>query len=83
MKEKKRIALFTDNMKLAETLRLNLEDEGYCVFQVAGAEEDLKKIKEKQINLLIFDLDVPVWRIEFIKGKANKSHPCHCSAFAF
>ena len=74
MKEKKRIALFTGNTKLAETLRLNLEDEGYSIIQVAGAEEDLKEIKERQIDLLIFDLDVPVWRIEFIK-EAKRINP--------
>ena len=74
MKEKKRIALLSDNPKLAETLQLNLEDEGYYVIQLAGAEEDLKEMKEKQIDLLIFDLDVPVRRMEFIK-EAKRINP--------
>ena len=74
MKEKKRIALLSDNPKLAETLQLNLEDEGYYVIQLAGVEEDLKEMKEKQIDLLIFDLDVPVRRMEFIK-EAKRINP--------
>lgn len=74
MRVRKRIALFSDNEKLAETLRLNLEDEGYYVIQFTGVEKDLKEVKERQIDLLIFDLDVPVWRMEFIK-EAKRINP--------
>ena len=68
------IALLSENMKLAETLRLNLEDEGYYVIQLAGVEEDLKKIKDRQVDLLILDLDATVWRMEFVK-KAKRINP--------
>lgn len=74
MKKKKRIALYSDNGELAETLRLNLEDEGYNVIQFSGSEEDLKAMKEKQVDLLIFDLGIPVWKMEFIK-KAKRINP--------
>jgi DNA-binding response OmpR family regulator len=74
MSEKKWIALLSENTKLAETLRLNLEDEGYYVIQLAGVEEDLKKIKDKQVDLLILDLDATVWRMAFVK-KAKRINP--------
>lgn len=74
MSEKKWIALLSENTKLAETLRLNLEDEGYYVIQLAGVEEDLKKIKDRQVDLLILDLDATVWRMEFVK-KAKRINP--------
>jgi DNA-binding response OmpR family regulator len=74
MSRQKTIALLSDNSELAETLQLDLEEEGYCVIQLTGVEEDRKAIKERKIDLLIFDLDLPVWRMEFIKD-AKRINP--------
>jgi DNA-binding response OmpR family regulator len=67
MSEKRRIALLSDNSELAETLQLDLEEEGYDVLHLVGLKEDLKEIRDKGVDLIIFDLDAPVWRVEFIK----------------
>ncbi len=67
MSGQRRIALLSDNLELAETLQLDLEEEGYDVLQLAGIKEDFEKIKENGVDLIILDLDAPVWRIEFIK----------------
>jgi DNA-binding response OmpR family regulator len=67
MSRKKTIALLGDNSELAETLQLDLEEEGYDVLHLAGLKEDLKEIRDKGVDLLILDLDAPVWRVEFIK----------------
>lgn len=67
MKQKRRIALLSDNSDLAETLQLDLEEEGYDVLHLAGLKEDLKEIRDRGVDLLILDLDAPVWRVEFIK----------------
>ena len=67
MSRKRTIALLSDNSELAETLQLDLEEEGYDVLHLAGLKEDLKEIRDKGVDLLILDLDVPVWRVEFTK----------------
>lgn len=67
MKQKRRIALLSDNSELAETLQLDLEEEGYGVLHLAGLKEELKEIRDKGVDLLILDLDAPVWKVEFIK----------------
>lgn len=67
MSRQRTIALLSDNLELAETLQLDLEEEGYSVIQLTGLKEDLKEIKDKEVDLLILDLDAPVWRIEFVR----------------
>ena len=67
MGRKRTIALLSDNLELAETLQLDLEEEGYDVLRLVGLKEDLKEIRDKGVDLLILDLDAPVWRVEFVK----------------
>jgi len=67
MSRKRTIALLSDNSELAETLQLDLEEEGYDVLRLVGLKEDLKEIRDKGVDLLILDLDAPVWRVEFVK----------------
>jgi DNA-binding response OmpR family regulator len=64
---KKRIALLIENVQLSETLRLSLEDEGYIVISLAGLTEDLRVLKNKEIDMLIVDLDIPFWEMDFVK----------------
>jgi two-component system OmpR family response regulator len=74
MSRQKTIALLSDNPELAETLQLDLEEEGYFVLHLAGLKEDLKEIRNKGVDLLILDLDAPAWRVEFIK-EVKKTKP--------
>ena len=74
MSEQRRIALLSDNSELAETLQLDLEEEGYYVIQLTGLKVDLKEIKDKEVDMLILDLDDPIWRIEFVK-EVKKTSP--------
>jgi|GEM_PF-855084 len=67
MSRQKTIALLSDDSELAETLQLDLEEEGYDVLHLDGIKEDLKEIRDKGVDLIILDLDAPVWRMEFIK----------------
>jgi DNA-binding response OmpR family regulator len=67
MSRQRTIALLSDNLELAETPQLNLEEEGYYVIQLKGLKEDLKEIKDKEADMLILDLDALIWRIEFIR----------------
>jgi DNA-binding response OmpR family regulator len=67
MSRQRTIALLSDNVELAETLQLDLEEEGYSVIQLTGLKEDLREIKDKEVDMLILDLDAPVWRIEFVR----------------
>jgi len=70
----KNIALIIDNVRLSETLRLNLEEEGYGVIQLGGLKKDLRLIRDEPIDMLILDVDVPVYGVEFIK-EAKKINP--------
>jgi hypothetical protein len=60
MSRQRTIALLSDNLELAETVQLDLEERGYSVIQLTGLKEDLKEIKDKEVDLLILDLDGPV-----------------------
>lgn len=66
-KDRKTIALLSDNGRLEETLKLDLEDEGFNVIPIAGVERDLQIFRGVQINMLILDLDTHIWEISFVK----------------
>ena len=66
-KDRKTIALLSDNGRLEETLKLDLEDEGFNVIPIAGVERDLQIFRGAQINMLILDLDTHIWEISFVK----------------
>ena len=74
MSRQKTIALLSDNSDLAETLQLDLEEEGYDVLHLTGHKEDLREMKDKGVDLLILDLDAPAWRVEFVK-EMKKTRP--------
>jgi DNA-binding response OmpR family regulator len=74
MEHKKEIALLGDDLKLAETLQLSLEEEGYQVIHLVGLKEELQLIRDENVNMLIVDLDVPIWRMGFLK-EAKKMNP--------
>jgi DNA-binding response OmpR family regulator len=74
MNRQRTIALPSDDSELAETLQLDLEEEGYDVLHLTGHKEDLKKMKDKGVDLLILDLDAPAWRVEFVK-EMKKTRP--------
>jgi DNA-binding response OmpR family regulator len=66
-RDRKTIALLSDNGRLEETLKLDLEDEGFNVIPIAGVERDLQIFRGVQINMLILDLDTHIWEISFVK----------------
>ena len=67
MEEIQTIAVLSDNGRLAETLRLGFEDQGFSVIQMRGVERDVQILRAAKVNLLIIDLDTSVWEIGFVK----------------
>ncbi len=59
-KEKKgNILLVEDEVALHETLKLNLELEGYSVTSAFTGNEALRKLEEEYLNMMILDLMLP------------------------
>ncbi len=56
---KKRILLLEDEKHLAETLKLNLELEGYTPVVVNDGQVAIARFKEEQFDLAILDIMVP------------------------
>jgi two-component system alkaline phosphatase synthesis response regulator PhoP len=56
---KKRILLLEDEKHLAETLKLNLELEGYNPVAVGDGQSAIAKFKEEKFDLAILDIMVP------------------------
>jgi len=56
---KKRILLLEDEKHLAETLKLNLELEGYHATVVGDGEVAIARFKEEKFDLAILDIMVP------------------------
>ncbi|MFM7903279.1 MAG: response regulator, partial [Bacteroidota bacterium] len=56
---KYRILLAEDEPSLNETIRLNLELEGYKVTSVADGKSALKTFKSERFNLVILDVMMP------------------------
>jgi len=56
---KKRILLLEDEKHLAETLKLNLELEGYKPVAVGDGQSAIAKFKEEKFDLAILDIMVP------------------------
>src|SRR6185295_12951527 len=54
-----RILLVEDEQTLAETIRLNLELEGYIVNAVNDGKKALKAFKQGRYNLIILDIMLP------------------------
>lgn len=55
----KRILLVEDEQSLAETIRLNLELEGYKVQHAADGKKALKAFHQERFDLLILDVMLP------------------------
>ncbi len=53
------ILLIEDNETLAETLRYNLEREGYTVVQAADGMQGLELARQEQPDLLVLDIMLP------------------------
>jgi two-component system alkaline phosphatase synthesis response regulator PhoP len=56
---KKRILLLEDEKHLAETLKLNLELEGYNVSVVGDGQVAIARFKEEKFDLAVLDIMVP------------------------
>jgi len=56
---KKRILLLEDEKHLADTLKLNLELEGYHPITVGDGQTAIAKFKEEKFDLAILDIMVP------------------------
>jgi len=56
---KKRILLLEDEKHLADTLKLNLELEGYHPITVGDGQSAIAKFKEEKFDLAILDIMVP------------------------
>jgi two-component system, OmpR family, alkaline phosphatase synthesis response regulator PhoP len=54
-----RILLVEDEQTLAETIKLNLELEGYKVVHAADGKKALKVFKNERFNLVILDIMLP------------------------
>lgn len=57
--QSKRILLVEDEQTLSETIKLNLEMEGYYVNAVGDGKKALKAFKEGRYNLVILDVMLP------------------------
>jgi len=53
------ILLIEDNATLAETLRYNLEREGYTVFEASDGIQALELVRQQSPDLLILDIMLP------------------------
>jgi DNA-binding response OmpR family regulator len=60
MPEANKILLVEDDPHLAKGLRFNLEREGYDVFLVDNGASALDQLREKDFDLIILDLMLPV-----------------------
>ena len=60
MKEANKILLVEDDPHLAKGLRFNLEREGYEIFLVDNGVSALDQLREKDFDLIILDLMLPV-----------------------
>ena len=56
---KKRILLLEDEKHLADTLKLNLELEGYNPVLVSDGQSAIAKFKEEKFDLAVLDIKVP------------------------
>jgi two-component system alkaline phosphatase synthesis response regulator PhoP len=54
-----RILLVEDEEHLRDTIKLNLELEGYSVVAVADGLDALNTIRESRFNLVILDIMIP------------------------
>lgn len=69
---KKRILIIEDEEIITKSLTRFLSKEGFAVEVALGGEEALKKIKEKDIDLIICDIRMPnMDGIETIKAIRN------------
>ena len=54
-----RILLVEDEQSLSETIKLNLEMEGYHVTAIADGRKVLKTFREARYNLILLDVMLP------------------------
>ncbi|WP_027184833.1 response regulator [Desulfovibrio inopinatus] len=53
------ILVLDDDHHVRESLAMNLEDEGFLVFQAISAEEAFKVLEKENIDLVVVDLRLP------------------------
>lgn len=58
-KNRKKILIIEDEYRIVETLRFNLEAEGYIVYSASTGEEGLALKKRRKPDLIVLDLMLP------------------------
>lgn len=77
------ILLLEDDLPLAEMLRSSLESNGFIVETVENGADGIRKILEKEFNLIICDMVMPHLPGDMFYTAVSRINPDLCRRFIF
>jgi DNA-binding NtrC family response regulator len=77
---KAKVLVIDDEKFFLESLLNILKEEGYEAYGAVNAEEGMKTIKEKNLDVILLDVRLPdVDGITLLKYIRSEKYPCYCN----
>jgi len=73
--DKRKILMVDDDIDLCDSLRVILENAGYCLQTAANRTEGMEKVRTERPDLIILDVMMETWQDGFEMSRDLKSDP--------